>query len=252
MWSNPRVMNSISNGLILFVLTLCAFFALRALVRSPAFPLRVIQISGDARHVGYDDVAKALDGRLSGTFFTLDLDSVRGMFETIPWVRRAEVRRRWPDRLEIVIEEHRPLARWGSLADARLVNVNGELFSGRTTAELPVFGGPSGSEREVAKAFAQYRELLAPIGLEPREVVLSARYAWHLKLSNGLSVQLGRDSDKELASNRLSRFIEVYPRTLARLSRRLDYVDLRYPNGFALRVPGVEREDAGKGTRKKV
>ena len=246
------MMNSMSNGLILFVLTLCAFFALRALVRSPAFPLRVIQISGDARHVGYDDVAKALDGRLSGTFFTLDLDSVRGMFETIPWVRRAEVRRRWPDRLEIVIEEHRPLARWGSLADARLVNVNGELFSGRTTAELPVFGGPSGSEREVAKAFAQYRELLAPIGLEPREVVLSARYAWHLKLSNGLSVQLGRDSDKELASNRLSRFVEVYPRTLERLSRRLDYVDLRYPNGFALRVPGVEREDAGKGTRKKV
>ena len=246
------MMNSMSNGLILFVLTLCAFFALRALVRSPAFPLRVIQISGDARHVGYDDVAKALDGRLSGTFFTLDLDSVRGMFETIPWVRRAEVRRRWPDRLEIVIEEHRPLARWGSLADARLVNVNGELFSGRTTAELPVFGGPSGSEREVAKAFAQYRELLAPIGLEPREVVLSARYAWHLKLSNGLSVQLGRDSDKELASNRLSRFVEVYPRTLARLSRRLDYVDLRYPNGFALRVPGVERGDAGKGTRKKV
>ena len=246
------MMNSMSNGLILFVLTLCAFFALRALVRSPAFPLRVIQISGDARHVGYDDVAKALDGRLSGTFFTLDLDSVRGMFETIPWVRRAEVRRRWPDRLEIVIEEHRPLARWGSLADARLVNVNGELFSGRTTAELPVFGGPSGSEREVAKAFAQYRELLAPIGLEPREVVLSARYAWHLKLSNGLSVQLGRDSDKELASNRLSRFVEVYPRTLARLSRRLGYVDLRYPNGFALRVPGVDREDAGKGTRKKV
>ena len=246
------MMNSMSNGLILFVLTLCAFFALRALVRSPAFPLRVIQISGDARHVGYDDVAKALDGRLSGTFFTLDLDSVRGMFETIPWVRRAEVRRRWPDRLEIVIEEHRPLARWGSLADARLVNVNGELFSGRTTAELPVFGGPSGSEREVAKAFAQYRELLAPIGLEPREVVLSARYAWHLKLSNGLSVQLGRDSDKELASNRLSRFVEVYPRTLARLSRRLGYVDLRYPNGFALRVPGVDREDAGNGTRKKV
>lgn len=246
------MMNSMSNGLILFVLTLCAFFALRALVRSPAFPLRVIQISGDSRHVGYDDVAKALDGRLSGTFFTLDLDSVRGMFETIPWVRRAEVRRRWPDRLEIVIEEHRPLARWGSLADARLVNVNGELFSGRTTAELPVFGGPSGSEREVAKAFAQYRELLAPIGLEPREVVLSARYAWHLKLSNGLSVQLGRDSDKELASNRLSRFVEVYPRTLARLSRRLGYVDLRYPNGFALRVPGVDREDAGKGTRKKV
>ncbi len=246
------MMNSMSNGLILFVLTLCAFFALRALVRSPAFPLRVIQISGDARHVGYDDVAKALDGRLSGTFFTLDLDSVRGMFETIPWVRRAEVRRRWPDRLEIVIEEHRPLARWGSLADARLVNVNGELFSGRTMAELPVFGGPSGSEREVAKAFAQYRELLAPIGLEPREVVLSARYAWHLKLSNGLSVQLGRDSDKELASNRLSRFVEVYPRTLARLSRRLGYVDLRYPNGFALRVPGVDREDAGNGTRKKV
>jgi len=250
-WNNPRLMNSVANGLVAFALIFAVFTALRALVRSPAFPLRAIQVSGDARHVGYEDVAKALDGRLAGTFFTVDLDAIRGFFESIAWVRRAEVRRRWPDRLEIAIEEHRPFARWGSLADARLVNVQGELFSGRTDAELPVLGGPTGSEREVAKAFARYRETLLPIGIEPREVMLSARYAWQLRLSNGLTVQLGRDSEKEPANQRLARFVEAYPRALAGMARRLEYVDLRYPNGFALRVPGIEREDAGKNVRKK-
>ena len=251
MWSNPRLMNTATNGLVIFVLALVAFFAVRAVVRSPAFPLRVIQVSGEPRHVVYEDVARALDGRLSGTFFTVDLESVRGMFESIPWVRRAEVRRQWPDRLQITLEEHQPLARWGSLADARLVNIYGELFSGKTNADLPVLGGPSGSERDVARAYAQYRQVLSPLGLEPREVVLSARYAWQLKLSNGLSVQLGRDSDRESASARLARFVDVYPRTLAKLGRRLDYVDLRYPNGFALRVPGVDRDDAGKAGKRK-
>jgi len=251
MWSNPRLMNSIANALIVFALVFAVFTALRALVRSPAFPLRAIQVSGDAARVGYEDVAKALDGRLSGTFFTADLDAIRVLFESIPWVRRAEVRRRWPDRLDITLETHRPLARWGTLADARLVNVQGELFAGRTEGDLPVFGGPAGSEREVTRAYAVYRATLAPIGLEPLEVLLSARYAWQLRLSNGLTVQLGRDSEKDPARRRLERFVEAYPRTLAQLSRRLEYVDLRYPNGFALRVPGIERDEAGKSPRRK-
>src|SRR5204863_8632011 len=116
-------------------------------------------------------------------------------------------------------------------------NTYGELFHGQGDAALPLLAGPPGSAAEVASRYAEFRKQLVPLGLELKSVLLSPRYAWQLQLSNGLTVQLGRDREKDRAVERFARFAAVYPHTLAKLERRLDYVDLRYPNGFALRVP---------------
>ncbi|MBM3346988.1 MAG: cell division protein FtsQ, partial [Betaproteobacteria bacterium] len=94
-------------------------------------------------------------------------------------------------------------------------------------------------ESEVTRRYAAFREILAQLQLEPRMVMLSPRYSWQLRLSNGLTMQLGRDTEKDRIADRLARFVSVYPLTLGQLSRKLDNVDLRYPNGFALRVPGL-------------
>lgn len=250
-WNDPRILNSGANALFLAALLLALYLGGRALVQSPAFPLRVIQVQGDLRHVERMQIVDALQGRVAGTFFTVEIEAIRAMFEAIPWVRRAEVRRVWPDRLEVRLEEHVPLAHWGQADGARMVSVHGELFSGLSETELPLLAGPRGSEREVVRRYALFREVLAPLALEPRQVQLSARHAWQLRLSNGLTVQLGRDSDKDPLRDRLARFVEVYPRTLARLARHLEYVDLRYPNGFALRVPEIARSEPQKPTRRR-
>jgi cell division protein FtsQ len=89
----------------------------------------------------------------------------------------------------------------------------------------------------MTRRYGAFRQTLAPLGLEPRQVLLSPRYAWQLRLSNGLTLELGRDQLKEPVLERLSRFVAFYAQTLGSFERRLDYVDLRYPNGFALRVP---------------
>lgn len=238
-WDNPKLLNSAANALFVLALLIAAWTAIAQLVGSSAFPLRNIRIEGELAHVNRSHVVAALQGRLAGTFFSMNIDTVRGLFEAIPWVRRAEVRRLWPDRLEIRLEEHVALARWGQPEDGRLVNTHGEVFDGRTDAELPLFAGPSGTEAEVARRYAAFRDQLAPLQLEPRVVMLSPRYSWQLRLSNGLAMQLGRDSEKDRVVDRLGRFVTVYPQTLGQLVRKLDYVDLRYPNGFALRVPGI-------------
>jgi cell division protein FtsQ len=255
MWDEPRLLNTAANVLYALALILVVYAAGTMLANSPAFPLRAIRIQGDLEHVSRGQIVDALQGRVSGTFFSVDVEAIRSMFQTLPWVRRAEVRRRWPDRLEVRLEEHVALARWGQGPEGRLVNIHGELFAGRAgaepDAELPQFAGPAGSEQEVARRYALFRELLAPLALEPHTVALSQRQSWQLRLSNGLAVQLGRDSEKDPVRERLARFVEVYPRTLGRLSRRLDYVDLRYPNGFALRVPEILRSEPPKPTRRK-
>ena len=255
MWDEPRLLNSASNALYALALILVAYAAGTMLANSPAFPLRAIRVQGDLDQVSRSRIVEALQGRVSGTFFTVDVEAIRSMFLTMPWVRRAEVRRRWPDRLDVRLEEHVPLARWGQEAEGRLVNIHGEVYAGRVgaarNAGLPQFAGPAGSELDVARRYAVFRELLAPLSLEPHAVALSQRQSWQISLSNGLIVQLGRDSEKDPVRERLARFVEVYPRTLGRTSRRLDYVDLRYPNGFALRLPEIAHGEPPKPTRRK-
>ena len=237
MWDNPRWLNLVAN--VLFGAALAGALALvcLALMRSPAFSLRSIRVLGQPQHVTSGEVVKALQGRVSGTFFTVDLEAVRGLFEGIPWVRRAEVRRLWPDELEVRLEEQVPLARWGKEGDEQLVNTYGELFRGHSDAVLPSFAGPAASEAEVTRRYAEFHKLLAPLGVAPMSVLLSQRYAWQLRLSNGLVLQLGRERDKDGLADRLARFVEAYPRTLGKLERRVEYVDLRYSNGFAVRLP---------------
>lgn len=249
MWDEPRLLNTAANALFALALGLALYAAGRLLVYSPSFALRSIRVEGDVLQVTRGAIVDALQGRVSGTFFTVDVDGIRAMFQAIPWVRRAEVRRRWPDRLEVRIEEHQPLARWGQESAGQLVNSHGEVFSGRVERELPMFAGPAGSEQEVTRRYTLFRNLLAPVSLEPRTVTLSQRHSWQIRLSNGLIVQLGRDSDRDPLHERLARFVELYPGTIGRFARRFDYVDLRYPNGFALRVP--ELLGTGKPPRRK-
>jgi cell division protein FtsQ len=251
MWDEPRLMNTAASALYALALVLVLYGAGTLLVHSPVFALRSIRIQGELGHVTRGQIVDSLQGRVAGTFFTADVESIRAMFQTIPWVRRAEVRRQWPNRLDVRLEEQVALARWGQASEGRLVNVHGEAFQGTIEGDLPQFAGPAGSEQEVARRYASFRELLAPLALEPRTVALSQRLSWQLKLSNGLTLQLGRDNDKDPLRERLARFVEVYPGAIGRLPLRLDYVDLRYPNGFALRVPDLPHIETPKSPRRK-
>ena len=193
------------------------------------FPLTRIDLKGDFAKTSKAELEAALP-RVSGNFFAADLAEVRASVERLPWVRRVAVRRIWPGRLEISIEEHVALARWG---DDALVNTHGERFLGRTQEALPSFIGPAGTQAEVARRYAQFNAIVAPLGTKVERIVLSPRHAWQLRLANGLHLALGRDAD--LAETRLRRFVEVYPT----VKTKNEYVDLRYPNGFAVRAPDL-------------
>jgi len=250
-WNNPRLANAAATLLYAGALGLLGYGAVRFAAESPAFPLRTLLVVGEIRHVSRSDIVNALQGRVTAGFFNVDLESIRARLENIPWVRRADLRRGWPDRLEVRIEEHVAIARWQA-REPRLVNTHGELFAGRVKAALPVFSGPAGSETEIALLYTSFRELLAPLELEPTRVSLSARLAWQVGLSNGLTVQLGRDTDKDRVKDRFAKFVAAYPQTVRMLPRDPDYIDLRYPNGFALRIPDSRKAGAGKTSHQRV
>jgi len=237
-WDNPRLLNAVASVLTGIALALLLMAGAQTLLRSPWFQLREVTVLGAPSRTDREQIERALQSAVDGAnFLAIDIDAVRGALERLPWVRRVELRRIWPDRLEVSLEEHVAFARWGAAA---LVNTHGEVFAARSDESLPEFGGPPGSEGEVVRRYRRFAELLSPLADAPQRVTLTSRYAWQLRLQSGLHLELGRDHPGESADRRLARFVAAYPQTLGRMQRRHEYVDLRYSNGFALRIPELD------------
>ena len=244
MWDDAKQLNAIAATLALVTALGLLWGALAWVLRQPAFAFREVVVRGPLERVSAEHVEAAIRGELTGTFFTMNLDRARSSLARVPWVRRVALRRQWPQRLEVTIEEHAPLARWN---DAGLVNAQGEVFVAGYNGELPQFDGPDGSVAQVAARFREWGEVLLPFGLTVESIGLSPRGGWRLAArgSGGtLAIELGRDEP----AARLAHFVAVFDRTIGALARagtRIEHVDLRYRNGFAARVPGF-RERAAK------
>ena len=235
MWDRTALMNGLAGVLYAVAAVLALYIAWTLAARLPMFALREVRVGGELAHVTRGEIEGVVQKDLRGNFLTLDLAATSGSFQKLPWVRKASVRRLWPARLDVVLEEHVPLARW---AGAALVNTQGEVFQAAYGGALPVFIGPEGTAREIAIQFRYFRSSLETIGQTPVQVRVSPRRAWQLKLESGVTLALGR----EQVEARLARFVAAHDRTLARLGRRVDYVDLRYSNGFAVHVPELRHE----------
>lgn len=239
MWNNVRQLNLAANALhTLLVLALLAA-GCYWLVQRPNFALREIRIEGDTEHINSPTVRASVVGKLKGNFFTVDLDTARAAFEQMPWVRHASVRRVWPNALAVSLEEYKPLGTWGS---DQLVSTDGELFTanqGELDEELPAFDGPDGTAKEVVARYRDFEKWFAPLGVTPEEVTLSPRYAWTVKLSNGTQLELGRERNADTLGERSHRLIAAWSAVTQRWGNDIEYADLRYPNGFAIRAAGM-------------
>ncbi|WP_343649834.1 cell division protein FtsQ/DivIB [Herbaspirillum sp.] len=246
MWQDVKMLNAISSALIALVLLTLVASGLWWVAQRPMFTLHTIRIESASElpleKVNALTVRATAVPRIHGNFFTADLTAVRAAFEAVPWVRKAMVRREWPDRLVVKIEEHKALGTWGE--DGKLLSQKGDVFTANLAeaeddGDLLEFDGPPGSEKQVVERLAQFRQWFAPIKLEPESLVLSNRYAWTVRLDNGMTVELGRDQGDAVLKERVARLVAVYPQLVERLQGKIESVDLRYPNGMALKADGM-------------
>lgn len=243
MWDDAKALNALAATLALLALAALGTTTVLWVARHEAFAIREVVVVTPLARASAPHLEAVIRDELAGTFFSMNLDAARGALGRVPWVRSASLRRQWPHRLEIALEEHVPLARWGSAA---LVNVQGETFAARESAALPRFDGPDGYAAEMAARYAQWHATLAPLGLAIAALEVSARGGWRVRtLRDGvpLTLELGHDDP----GARLARFAGAYARTVGTLQRQgmaIEHVDLRYRNGFAARVPGFREAGA--------
>jgi cell division protein FtsQ len=248
LWNHPERMQKLSHFLMRCFTIMLVIGVLVWLSQRPIFELKQIQIEPVAgqtlKHINKSTVKQQVLQTLQGNFFSVRLEDVKRSFESIPWVRHANVRREWPNGLVVIIEEQKPLGTWGGTDSRTLINTYGELFSGRVYEvgdgmHLIDFYGPSDAGKEVISLYDKAMAWFRPWGVEVRSLALTERYSWHVKLSNGMKVEFGRDeenSDKNLTEERVARLFKYWPQVQEKWANRVDAVDLRYANGFAVHL----------------
>lgn len=213
---------------------------LRGWIGADRWPLTHLRATGRFERVDPTLVQRALLPYARHGYFAVDLQAAQAAVAQLPWVDHAQVRKRWPDVLEVSITEHRPFARWGQ---GRLLSDKGRLFEARGASVppgLPLFDGPEDQAANVVELYQQSRTLFAPVGMNVSAVAVDPRGSWSLTLfdrahGSPTQVVVGRSE----ARARIGRFVRLLPQLMADPARRIDRADLRYTNGFALTWAGT-------------
>lgn len=253
MWHNIPLLKKLSNFFF------CLFFLAVVvgvgawLLKKPIYALQLVKVqpmNGKLlNHVSDLTVRNIAVPEIRGNFFTADLEEIRQAFESVPWVYRASVRREWPDKLIVSLEEYQPLGSWRD--DGKLLSTKGEVFTvnmaeAEADYNLKRFSGPEGSGKEVLAQYREFHRRLAEVNLVPAEVRLSDLYAWSVRMENGMLVVFGRDKEPRSLEMMIDRFLKIYPRLVQKFGNRIDRIDMRYANGMAVQLKGSARSDDDK------
>ena len=207
-------------------------------------PIDAITIEGPFQRVTALQIEEAISAQLGAGFFSADLDVIQARIAALPWIDEASIARRWPGTIEISVTEQVPAAIWG---ERGLLNTRGDLFvknARHVPAELPRLEGPDGQSSVVAKRYLAMKDKLIPTGLDLRKVSLDARGAWSLLLSNGIEIRLGRrDVDA-----RSQLFLDVAANIISSREAEIEFVDMRYSNGFTIGWKDGARSPVGEST----
>jgi cell division protein FtsQ len=251
-----RLMNLTASAL-LFGFVLLVLAAVAGWVgRHPVFAIRGVSVFGDTSHNNAVTLRAQVKPYLNGTFLTVDLAATRQAFEAVPWVRRALVRREFPNRLKVILQEHQAVAYCGMEGESALINSFGEVFEanlGEVEQEaLPRLNGPKEQSAQVLSMYRALQPLFEAMEMPIEQLELTGRGSWRVQLDTGAPIELGRGAVDEVVT-RTRQFLGTMTQVTSRYGRTvtaLESADLRHEQGYAIRLRGVSTLGPGEAAQK--
>ncbi len=231
--SVSRSLPSLDYGVGAGVALLLAGLIGYGLARAGAEPLQM-SVYGELGQIPLEAVNQTVAPFLPQGFFQLDADMLERRIEQLPWVRKAQVERLWPNRLAVRLESYAVLAHWG---DGAVLTTDGSLIEPleRPSQGLTVLAPD-------AFATAVYQDLSAILPRMPADWSLMQwqvsatgdRQARVQVAGQPITLEFGREPVAEKFKLLADLVLPILQPRLA----QLEVVDLRYRNGFAVRWSG--------------
>jgi cell division protein FtsQ len=223
---------AVRNGVFLTsaAIVLAGAYGFQAIKSSNYFPIHDVHVIGVNR-LDKAEVRETLEPLVTRGFFSVDVEYIRDRLLQMPWVSGISVRRTWPDGVEVNITERRVIARWNKES---LLSTEGDLFTPKESSYpegIPEFIGPDGQQINMLKYFVNINRILMPLHAKISYLEMTPYQTWTLQLDNGMTLKIGHSD----ILTRLTHFVKVYPKIIGERAPDVDYIDLRYSNGMAVK-----------------
>lgn len=229
---------------LLGVIVLVLIFALNQIKFSHYFPIKTVRVFG-ADHVDHEAFKDMLSPLAKTGFFNVKVEMIRDRLLELPWVSHIVVRRIWPDEINIMVKEKEAVAAWNGQS---LISSTGELFFPDVASfprDLPQFIGPPGQQLAMLETLKEIDQRLQPLQVKVSCLELSPYQSYRVTLDNGIVLRLG---DKDILT-RIDHFVKVYAKIIGKSAYDVESVDLRYPNGIAVRWKATDKGKVASGRR---
>lgn len=240
-----KLMNGLSAGMIVLIIIFSLIYLAKNL-KSDIADVRGIVITGDSKYQNPSNIRDAILPNLSGGIFDVNLVVVKSVFENLPWVRNASVKKVYPNRINVNLTEHSALGVWGDSDDGKMVNTHGEIFEvGSDDLEeitkYPQFIGSESQSVLIVNMYQKLKNIFSPLNTQISKIQLSLRGNWSIFLDNGTHLELGRGNIEQIFENsKLA--LQTSIRVAEKYGKRVQdikYLDLRYQGGYAIQMSGV-------------
>ena len=215
-------------------------------LQRPYFAINQFRFIGDVKQFNEPELRglmqKHLTDGLAGGFFSMELQEVQSSLKEFSWVKNTSIRRVWPHEIEVSVEAFKPVAVWGR----QYLSAEGDVFDAQLTddakTKLLVTQGPLEASKLVAEQIPVFQAWLQPMGWTMYSLTLTERYSWRVGLTNGLEIEFGRADTPTVLQERAARLAQSAKFVKDNMSSGEGaYIDLRYPNGFAMRTDDLHR-----------
>ncbi len=194
--------------------------------------IKSVEVQGNLKYLDRAALQPIIAPFVKTNLYLLNKKSLEEEIEFNHWVYSASLTSMWPNKLIIKIHEQHPIAFWGD--NEGMINEFGEVIDvdlPQKRNQLPTLYSPFDKGREMVENYVKIRKWMDDFPVDVVKFTEDKRGSWLLKLSNGIKVKVGRKEHER----RLRRFIVGYSHQLAAQVKKIDTVDLRYTNGFAVK-----------------
>ena len=217
----------IKKVILLIALSVALFFLFSLLNQS----ITKIQYMTEMKRVSPDDLRGISSKIYDEGFLQINLSDIKEEIEQVNWVKSVSLERRWPDQINILIEEEDIIGWWNKDS---IINSKGNLFS-LDQQSLPggliEFYGPDGQQALVYEKYLLFAEELTTRGILIEKVTLDFKGSWIVTIRPSIALRLG----KENISERFDRFLMIWDESLLDNLAVIEYIDLRYTEGFSVK-----------------
>lgn len=202
---------------------------------SGLWPIEKIAFTETLKYVDEKQLATLLKSEDMGGMLSIDLQDLREKVLLNPWVKDVGIRKKWPDTLIFHFQEYKPVA----LVNSEYLLENGHLMKYNDTEilsniiRIQVEKNSSYQQQgllELVVKLAKINQRLELHQFNVDQFLVNEGNNWSVEIKNKFLIKVGRKHQLE----RIERFLKVY--AAIENKKSLQSIDLRYSNGFAVKI----------------